>query len=167
VAKDDNKAVAREMLKAWNDEGETHLPDKLLSPDVVTRFHHPLKAPTGRGKRQRVPSEVALPREAFPDQKFTEQILIADDNGLVFIAWDLTATHEGELYGKRATGKQVNVHGCDVVRVQDGKIVEHWDYYTKPRTHALAQLGLLDKRLQRRLQKEGLWGRGRPSGIVR
>lgn len=42
----------------------------------------------------------------------------------------MTGTHHGELMGIPATGKTVELGGTDIIRVQDGKIAEHWE----PRT---------------------------------
>ena len=164
--KDDSKKVARELLKRFNDEGETHLPDDLVSDDIVTRFPETIRiSRNGRGRRQRVASEVVLPRDAFPDQRFEEQIVIAQDD-LVFIAWDLTGTQKGEFHGKRATNKEITVHGSDIVRVRDGQIVEHWNFYSKPRVHALARLGLLDVETGQKLKRQGLLRRGHARGVI-
>jgi predicted ester cyclase len=163
--KDESKKVAREMLSAFNEEGETHLVDDLVSDDVVTRFPETIRVSRNGKRRQRVPSEVVLPRDAFPDQRFEEQIVIAQDD-LVFIAWDLHATHKGEFHGKRATNKEITVHGSDVVRVRDGKIVEHWNFYSKPRVHALARLGLLDAKTGKDLKRKGLIRRGHARGVL-
>jgi steroid delta-isomerase-like uncharacterized protein len=163
--KDETKKVAREMLAAFNEAGETHLVDDLVADDVVTRFSETVAISRNGGRRSRVASEVVLPRSAFPDQQFTEQIVIAQDD-LAFIAWDLTGTHNGEFEGKAATGKQITVHGSDVVRVRDGKIVEHWNFYAKPRVHALARLGLLDARTGQDLKRRGLLRRGHARGVI-
>jgi len=153
------------MLEEWNARGETGLPDELVSRDIVTHFPRPLVAWSRGAERERVGPEIALPREAFPDQRFEEQILIAEGD-MVFVAWDVTGTHLGPLYGREPTGKEVTVHGADVVRLENGKIVGHWDYYTKARTHALARLGLLDLDMQEFLLEQGLMGRGRASGML-
>jgi predicted ester cyclase len=170
-----NKAVVRRVLETWNAEGETHIPDALIADSLVTHFPHAIRiqrdtrgrvmtSARNRAPRRRVRSEIALPRSAFPDQEFTEQIVIAE-NDLVFVAWDVTGTNKGKLYGRAPTGKRITVQGSDVYRIRNGKIVEHWDYFTKARTHALARLGLFDKKMQQYLLKEGLLGRGTAKGI--
>jgi predicted ester cyclase len=165
VPKDETKKVARELVRRFNDDGETHLPDDLITQETVTRFPETIRiASDGRG-RQRTSSEVVLPRDAFPDQQFEEQILIADDE-FAFIAWDLTATHEGEFFGHRPTGQKVTVHGADVVRVRGGKIVAHWNFYSKPRVHALARLGLLDVGTSQELKRRQLLRPGYARGVV-
>ena len=38
----------------------------------------------------------------------------------------MTGTHEGEFMGIAATGRRMEVPGMDLVRIRDGKAVEHW-----------------------------------------
>ena len=38
----------------------------------------------------------------------------------------LTGTHNGDLMGVAATGKTVEFGGIDIIRVEDGKVAEHW-----------------------------------------
>lgn len=37
-----------------------------------------------------------------------------------------TATHRGEFMAPQPTGKQVTFSWVDIVRIQDGKQIEHW-----------------------------------------
>jgi predicted ester cyclase len=39
----------------------------------------------------------------------------------------MTGTHTGEFWGIRATGRSVHFTGIFIVRIEDGKIVEHWE----------------------------------------
>ena len=161
-----NVDVVRKMLQAWNYRKEAHLVPELLDPTTVTHFAKPVVLTEGRDHQ---PSEVetALPREAFPDQQFTEEIVLSEGD-LVFVGWKATGTQQGNFQGNAPTQKPVTVHGSDVIRVtDDGKIAEHMGYYSKPRVHALAQLGLLDDPTQERLRTKALLQRGRASGIIR
>lgn len=159
-----NKAVARQVIEAWNQRGETHLPTDLISPRMVRHHPHPTAFAALNGDANA--ADPALSRSAFPDQQFTEQMVIADEKH-VFIAWELRASHKGSLHGKRATGQEVVVFGSDVIRLADGKIIQHWDYYPKARVHALAQLGLLDSGVQQQMIRDGLLGRNRITGRAR
>ena len=51
------------------------------------------------------------------------------------------ATHQGSFAGVPASGRSVEVGGCDVFRVRDGKIVEYWSVVDVARV--LQQLGAL------------------------
>lgn len=158
-----NKRVVRRVLRAWNRKKESFFPSHLISPALVTHFGN---GSAGAGARARSRElEVVLPNSAFPDQRFEEQILIADDKS-VFIGWEFIGTHKGPLYGRRATGKAVTVHGADFYRLENGLIVEHWDFYSKTRVHVLAKLGLLDRKMQQYLINTGLLGRNYVTGRV-
>jgi predicted ester cyclase len=37
-----------------------------------------------------------------------------------------TATHRGELFGMRPSGKRINMRDFHFFRFADGKMVEHW-----------------------------------------
>jgi steroid delta-isomerase-like uncharacterized protein len=65
-------------------------------------------------------------RTAFPDlHTEIDDLVIAGDKAVICIT--LTGTHEGELMGIAATGKQVKVHGMVRSRFEDGKIVDEWE----------------------------------------
>ncbi len=50
----------------------------------------------------------------------------------------ISGKHTGTLFGVAATGKPVAIEVIDIVRVQDGRYVEHWGINTLP--SVLAQL---------------------------
>jgi predicted ester cyclase len=50
--------------------------------------------------------------------------LVADGDRAA-VATTTTGTHTGELLGVAPTGRRVAVTGIDMVRVEDGRIVEH------------------------------------------
>jgi predicted ester cyclase len=62
---------------------------------------------------------------AFPDLKSETTFNLVDGDRVV-TAWVLTGTHSGPLFGIAPTGKPIRVSGIDVLRVKDGKFVEHW-----------------------------------------
>jgi len=160
---DKNKEVARTLLKAWNERGESYLPSELVSPKLVTYLPYPFDR-TARGRGSAI-DETVLPGKGFRDQQFKEQVLIADDK-YIFIGWEVTGTHAGTLYGQPATGKTVTAHGADIIRVVDGQIVEHKHYYSRVRLQVLARLGLLNRNQQRYMLANGLIGRNHVTGRV-
>jgi len=66
----------------------------------------------------------AMFREAMPDVEVTIDELIVDGDRAA-VATGIRGTHTGELLGLPATGRRVEVVGVDMVRVRDGKIVDH------------------------------------------
>ncbi|NJK50234.1 ester cyclase [Candidatus Gracilibacteria bacterium] len=62
---------------------------------------------------------------AFPDGCHILEEVIAEDDKVV-TRGIFIGTHQGELMGIPATGRQVNFSVVHIDRVVDGKIVEHW-----------------------------------------
>lgn len=60
--------------------------------------------------------------KAFPDLHFeTEQILTSGDYVVTRVR--LTGTHKGNFMGIAPTNKTINIQGCNVVEVRNGKAV--------------------------------------------
>jgi steroid delta-isomerase-like uncharacterized protein len=116
-----------------------------MSADLVRRFHTELLAARdpavvdaffGEGfvshnmppgfppGREGVKRFFSMFRDAFPDVTVEIDELVADGDR-VAVATTFTGTHQGELMGMAPTGRRVSVTGIDIVRVSDGRIVEH------------------------------------------
>ena len=63
--------------------------------------------------------------QALPDLTVTIDVLVAEDD-LVAARTTTRGTHRGPLLGIPPTGRPIAVDGTDVVRIRDGRIVEHW-----------------------------------------
>lgn len=66
-----------------------------------------------------------LSRAPFPDQRFTIQELLAEDDKVV-ITWLWSATHKGDLPGFSATGNQIRMSGATVYYIEGGRLTGHW-----------------------------------------
>ena len=65
-------------------------------------------------------------RAAFPDMIFTVNLLIEQDD-LIVSNWSVQGTHTGDPFnGVAPSGEPVNINGTAILRMRDGKIVEHW-----------------------------------------
>ena len=65
-------------------------------------------------------------KTAFPDMQFTVELLI-ESGDLVVSNWTVTGTHTGtSFYDLEPSGEPVNINGTAILRMRDGKIVEHW-----------------------------------------
>jgi predicted ester cyclase len=65
-------------------------------------------------------------RSAFPDMSFVVNLLIEQDD-LVVSNWTVKGTHTGtSFYDVPPSGEPVEINGTAVLRIVDGKIVEHW-----------------------------------------
>ena len=50
----------------------------------------------------------------------------AAENDLVATRKEIHARHTGEIMGRAATGKPVTLNVIDMIRLRDGKYIEHW-----------------------------------------
>jgi predicted ester cyclase len=62
----------------------------------------------------------------FPDIHANIEHIIAE-NDLVVIFLNGTGTHKGEFQGRPPTNKKVNIRSADLYRIENRKIVGHWD----------------------------------------
>jgi steroid delta-isomerase-like uncharacterized protein len=78
---------------------------------------------------------------AFPDLNATVEDVIAEGNKVV-TRYTIRGTHQGEIeeFGP-PTGKQIELEGITIHRIEDGKIVEEWERYDN--LSVLRQLGLV------------------------
>ena len=65
-------------------------------------------------------------RTAFPDLSVKSSEPALADGDFEAVRTVLTGTHQGELMGVAATGRTVEFESIDIIRVEDGKVAEHW-----------------------------------------
>lgn len=117
---DENKAIALRFFNTWQ-TGDMEEAASLLSPAFVDHNPTPGFVPDKSGTL----AFMHHFRDAFPDLSFTLEDLFAAEDRVVD-RWTMQATHLGEFLGIPPTGKQINLHGIDILRVVEGQIVESW-----------------------------------------
>lgn len=142
-----NLLTTRRLLAAFSWVQPEVFP-KLISPKIVNRSPHPKGA-------VREEDEVRVQHTAFPDLHYREEVAVAEGD-MVFLGWEGTGTHLGPLYDQGSTGVRVELHGGEILRFSGGRVVEHFDHFTKPRLESLALLNVLDDTVINRLVDEGL-----------
>ena len=76
-----------------------------------------------RGQELRWWTEV---RSALPDMQFSVDLLIESGDRVVS-NWTVRGTHTGTpFYGVGSSGQPVEINGTAILRIVDGRIVEHW-----------------------------------------
>jgi len=131
---EENKAIVRRMWEGLK-EGNLAAFDELYGGNFV--FHQPDGQELGLEAMKQF---VATMLTAFPDHRGTVEDLIAEGDKVVArCTW--TGTHKGALGGIPPTGRQVTVHGIEVVRLVGGKIVERW--HMADRLGLMQQLGVM------------------------
>jgi predicted ester cyclase len=61
----------------------------------------------------------------LPDLKVAIEVMVADKDH-VAASFVYTGTHKGTYFGVAPTGRPIRFTSCDIFRVQDGQITEHW-----------------------------------------
>jgi steroid delta-isomerase-like uncharacterized protein len=116
-----NKAVIRRFVEEVQNQKNWDVYDELNDPEFVN-----LSAPPG------VPSDREGGKvflggflNAFPDRRFQIDDMIAEGDQVV-TKKTFTGTHRADFGEVPATGKSVTLQYVDIMRVRDGRIVEHW-----------------------------------------
>jgi steroid delta-isomerase-like uncharacterized protein len=133
MSTEENKAIVRRINDEVWSKGQLDVIDELIAADCVTTV---VGAPEQIRGAQGFREFVVMYRKAFPDLRLTTDEQIAEGENVV-TRWTATGTHEGELMGIPATGKQATTAGINIARVAGGKIVEGWGLFD--------QLGLLQQ----------------------
>jgi len=119
-----NKAIERRIFEeVWN-QGALDVADELLAADCIV--HTPPNPDTVGTEAFK--GMVGMYLAAFSDLQWTTEDIIAEGDKVV-IRWTATGTHQGELMGIPASGRQVTWTGMTIYRFADGKIVENWWAY--------------------------------------
>jgi predicted ester cyclase len=102
------------VFEFWSDDFVSHVTER-VSPDRV--------GTDVRGQEQEWWQQA---RSAFPDMQFLVNLLIERDD-LVASNWTVTGTHTGTpFYDVAPSGEPVEINGTAILRIRDGRIVEHW-----------------------------------------
>ncbi len=118
------------LLGAYSDamsRGDEQAVFEFWSPDFVShvtdRVNPELAGHDIRGEEVKW---WASARAAFPDMVFTVDLLI-EHGDLVVSNWTVRGTHTGApFYGVEPSGAPVVINGTAILRLADGKVVEHW-----------------------------------------
>jgi len=63
---------------------------------------------------------------AFPDMHMAIDDVVAEDDKVV-LQTTMSGTHQGPFWGIPPTGRRFAQRHVHVLRIVDGKVVEHWD----------------------------------------
>ncbi|MBI3943188.1 MAG: ester cyclase [Chloroflexi bacterium] len=118
---DNQGTVLQYAQEVWNNNNLGAI-EKYIAADYVRHDPGiPLQIRGPEGIRGLVP----LYRNAFPDMRFTPEVLVAGEDK-VAVLWRVQGTHQGDLMGIPATGKSVEITAMEIFRLADGKIAEQW-----------------------------------------
>ena len=132
---EENKAIVRRYQDIYNSNNLDEL-DTVMAVDVLTPKIIP-------GMPQGLEGAKAVHRLSIAGMTdfYTEiQDLVAEEDKVVARVL-ITGIHTGDFFGIPATGKRVEFSGMYMVRIANGKIVEHWG--EEDGVSLLTQLGVL------------------------
>jgi len=81
--------------------------------------------PAGMSAKAATLAFFAARLKAMPDLKVTVQTTVAEDDR-VAASFVYEGRHEGVYYGVEPTGRRLWFMSCDIFRVANGRIAEHW-----------------------------------------
>jgi predicted ester cyclase len=114
------------VYQFWSDDFVSHVTER-VSPDRV--------GTDVRGQEQEWWQQA---KSAFPDMTFVVNLLI-EQGDLIVSNWTVRGTHTGTaFYDVAPSGETVEINGTAILRIRDGRIVEHWGG-----PHCQAGLGLI------------------------
>ena len=118
---EENKALVRRFVDEVQSAGNTDAIDEICSSEFVNHSASP-GVPSNREGVKRL---TAMFRQAFPDSYFTIEDMMAEGDK-VATRKTFHGTHQGEFMGIPPTGQQVSMGLIDIVRIAEGRVVEHW-----------------------------------------
>ena len=136
MSAEQNKALARKLVEEIINRGNISLADEIMTPDFIEHEGAPGLSKDREGFKQSIP----MLRSAFPDFKATIDDIVAEGDKVV-IRQTWSGTQKGEWMGMPPTGKSVSFGVIDIIRIADGKFVEHWGQMDTMRM--MQQLGVV------------------------
>jgi steroid delta-isomerase-like uncharacterized protein len=122
MSEEQNRELVRRLNDEFHNQDRIHeVIQECFAPDFVNHSAPPGLPPTREGNEL---FSTAF-RQAFPDYQVTIHDVIVEGDKVV-TRKTFSGTHRAEWMGVPATGRQISFGGIDIVRIADGKVVEHW-----------------------------------------
>lgn len=131
-----NIAAVRRLIDDGFSHGILEVCDDVFAPEVIE--HQRGLKPGAEGAKE----AIRTLRSWFTDFNLTIVDLVASDDS-VWIRNRATGINTGEVFGRPATGRSIDITVFDVLRFVEGRIVEHWG--VPDQLGMLLQLGLFSR----------------------
>lgn len=119
----ENKEFFRRYIEVIFNEGRHDLLPDYVASDAVD--HDPLPGTESMPILEGLATFLEMRRQAFPDFKYTIEDVLAEGDK-VFGRLTMHGTHTGAFLGIPASGVSAEMKVMTLVRLQDGKVQEHW-----------------------------------------
>ena len=118
---EENKAIVRRLVEEWQSGHRRDIGEELFADDFVD---------SAQGTGPDVSKKNALDWwdgtfRAFPDFKADIKFMVSEGD-LVATLKNFSGTQQGEFMGIPPTGKRASWDVFDLLRLRDGKVVDHW-----------------------------------------
>lgn len=130
-----NKRIVRRYQQIYNSNDLDALEEVVAGALLAPKMMSGMKPGIEGAKQVHATTLIGM-----PDWHTSIDELIAEGDKVV-ARITMTGTHTGDFWGIPATGKRVEFTGIYVVRIENGKIVEHWG--EEDGVSLLQQLGVL------------------------
>ena len=140
---DKSEKIAQDNIKFYSNvwdvainQGNISILDEAYAPDVVL---HTVPETKGSANAKAYYANYVT---GFSNREFTVKETFAQGNKLTKY-WQFKGNHTGDFFGIPATGKTINVEGCTIATIINGKITEERDFFDN--LEFLRQLGLMPR----------------------
>ena len=136
MSAEENKAVVRRFFEELLSTDNLAVADEILSPGF--RFY--FAGGPDPMDLESYKEFLMARRAAFPDRRFVVEDMIAEGDK-ISARFTMRGTHRGELRGIAPTGREVTMTGIDMIRLEEGKMVE--DRVEVDQLGMMQQLGVI------------------------
>ena len=134
----ENKALVQRMVEVIQNQHQLERMADFFEPNFVNHLDHMPDSPLNSiEKAQQVFQQMFT---ALPDLRVTIQRQVAEGD-TVMTHKIFQGTHVGSFMGVAPSGQPITFGVIDILRVENGKIVEHWAI--QDRLGLMQQLGLM------------------------
>lgn len=134
----ENKALVQRMVEVIQNQHQLDHMKDFFEPNFVNHLDHAPDAPLNSiEKAQQLFTQMFA---ALPDLRVTIQHQVAEGD-TVMTHKIFQGTHLGAFMGVAPSGKPISFGVIDILRLENGKIVEHWAI--QDRLGLMQQLGVL------------------------
>jgi predicted ester cyclase len=121
----DPKTIYHQWIETWN--GNLDLINEIISPDFVFHPTHEQPEQPNFNGRDGVRRMIEMSRTPFNAISFSTELGPFAEDDIVIGRWQGRGIYKGGLPGATAKeGTEVASSAVDILKVQDGRIVEYW-----------------------------------------
>lgn len=120
----ENKNLLLAIYKMF-ESGDVDGIEDYVHPDFVDQTQDPLIIQTGIDGLKEL---IRINTVAFPDLKIKVYNISAEGD-LVYAHFNMSGKNSGPIRNASPTMQHIDINGVDIIRVKDGKIIEHWGYW--------------------------------------